>query len=220
MANTLKSPFKNRLSFNNGTSSDEKDTDAAMGENNTPIVALESSGDDGVVDAMSETNGTSARTDSPSSADSMSGVEEDSDVHDLSRNENSATTTEDGGELLVAEGRNEIMMDRSLHTISDEGAMGDDSGEGNAANSDDGVTASEEMKISNKDNLDVSSESMNKSSSSNNNNILPDNSCPKWSKVLSTPSDCAPFTPAVDMSSWKENLHGLGKSPFFLQENK
>ncbi|KAL7537292.1 hypothetical protein ACHAXR_009090 [Thalassiosira sp. AJA248-18] len=36
-------------------------------------------------------------------------------------------------------------------------------------------------------------------------------SCPKWSDVLSTPSSDSPlFTPASDMSSLKQNLHGLG----------
>lgn len=46
-------------------------------------------------------------------------------------------------------------------------------------------------------------------SSRNDANSQPNTIPPKWSDTLSTPSDCAAFTPASDMSSLKENLHGL-----------
>ena len=34
---------------------------------------------------------------------------------------------------------------------------------------------------------------------------------PKWSDVLCTPSSAAVFTPAADMNSLKQNMHGWGK---------
>ena len=98
---------------------------------------------------------------------------------------------EEGGDgAYLLDGKTET-LDRSLRIILDEETMDDDTVTSN------GFGANQEPPLKSDD-----------AASS-------DKTCPKWSEVLSTPSNYAAFTPAADFLSSKQNLHGIGKSfPF------
>jgi len=135
-----------------------------------------------------------------------------------------------GGSRVLLEGTSDV-LDRSLHTISDEETM-DTSGKENNVNAevasipthmdvDDNTRGDEKFgEEKSKNGSSRSGKSMNYEHSgsnlnkgSNSERSLGSNtksSVPKWSDVLVTPSDNAAYTPSTDVSNMKDNLHGVG----------
>lgn len=260
MANSLlgKSPFKKGFNFgSNNTSSagnTPDDVDSVMEDgsvrdskngNDASANAMASSTPQSSECSKNNTNklppaddsaGTTiegeAAKDTEMVTSSASAFESSTHSSSLSGKEIDASMAGDGGgSRVLLEGTSDV-LDRSLHTISDEETM-DTSGKENNVNvdaasipthmdTDDNTRGDEkngEEKRMNGSSCSGKSMSYEHSGSnltrgSNSERSLVSNtksSVPKWSDVLATPSDNAAYTPSTDVSNMKENLHGIGK---------